>query len=898
MLAPAPGVAAHAAQLRPIRIGAVPKLPPGAQAIGSLPPSTPISATVTLQPSDSAGLAAYAQAVSTPGSSLYHQYLTVAQFAQRFGPAPTQIQAVESAMSAQGLQPGAVSANGLSFGVTAPAATAASAFSTSFERYRLADGSTGYANTQAPSLDSSIAQLVQGVAGLDTLAIPQPVDLQANVTGTIAPAGPSANVAGTAQPCAAASAAGVYTANQIASAYRFSSLYAAGDLGAGATVALYELEPYASSDIAAYQSCYGTHASVTNVQVGNGAGTGSGSGEAALDIEDVIGLAPKASIRVYEGPDTGGGALATLSQMVTDNTAEVLSTSWGICEASAGTSTEAAEATLFAEAETQGQSVFAASGDSGANDCGTGTPAVDDPASQPNVTGVGGTSLPSSTPPAAETVWNSGTHAGGGGVSSQWAQPAYQSGVAVAQSSTACPVSLSCREVPDVSADANPATGYAIYWQGRWRAIGGTSAGAPTWAALTALADASPTCAGARVGFANPALYEAAADGYSGNFDDVTSGNNTLGSVAGFSAGPGYDMASGLGTPVGSALAPALCGDRVTVALPPPQSSPTATSQSLQLDATSSAHTAVAYGAAGLPPGLSINPSTGTISGTTTSPGTWTVTASATDASGAVGDASFTWVITGHPVAPVASAGTTPSGPPPAPNPATSAVRLTRPKQQAGRIGAAARLQIRAGDSAALRLTYGASRLPAGLSINSRTGLISGKPTKPGQVTVSVRATDSRGSSATAGFRWTVAGRPHLTASSLRWAPGGRARLSLSLSAGTDAGAIRRIVIVAPPGSIRFSGRRHDPAPGISARTKSGRRLKATGQLLRGALTVRLGRAGPRDATLRVSVAEISLAPALAAKIAARQSRSVKLTVIVTDAMNVRTRLRVTVPGA
>jgi Pro-kumamolisin, activation domain/Putative Ig domain len=896
MLALTPGVRAHAAGLRPVRIGAMPKLPPGAQALGSLPQSTPISATVILQPSDSAGLAAYAQAVSTPGSSLYHQYLTVAEFAQRFGPTSTQIQAVRSAMSTQGLQPGAVSANGLSFPVTAPAATAASAFSTSFERYRLANGSTGFANTQAPSLESNVAPLVQGIAGLDTLAIPQPIDLQASVTGATVPAGPSATVAGAPQPCAAASAGGVYTANQIASAYRFSNLYAAGDLGAGVTVALYELEPYSATDVASYQSCYGTHAAVTPVKVGNGAGTGSGSGEAALDIEDVIGLAPKTSIHVYEGPDTAGGAYATLAQIVTDNTAEVVSTSWGVCEASVGASTEEAEAALFQEAEIQGQSVFAASGDSGADDCANGTPAVDDPASQPYVTGVGGTSLPSSVPPAAETVWNSNGHAGGGGVSSQWALPTYQTAAAVPQSATACPVSSSCREVPDVSADADPATGYAIYYSGHWHAFGGTSAAAPTWAALAALADASPTCAGARVGFANPALYEAAADGYSGNFDDVTSGNNSFGTVTGFSAGPGYDMASGLGTPVGSALAPALCGDQVTVGSPPPQSSATATSQSLQLDATSSAHTTVTYGAAGLPPGLLINPSTGVISGSPTTPGTWAVSASATDASGSAGDADFTWVITGRAV-PTIATGTASGGSPPAPAPATS-VTLTRPKNQAGRIGAAERLQIKGRDSGALPLTYRATRLPAGLSINARTGLISGKPTKPAQATVSVRVTDSRRSSAATVFRWTVVGRPRVTASSLQRVRGGRARLSLSLSAGTFAATIRRIVIVAPAGTIRFSGRPRRRAPGVSAATKSGRRLKATGQLLRGALAVSLARAGPRGATLRVSVAEISLAPALAARIGRRRSRPLKLTVIVTDARNVRTRLLVAVRGA
>jgi subtilase family serine protease len=404
-----------------------------------------------------------------------------------------------------------------------------------------------------------------------------------NATRHVATGGP--------QPCSAARAAApsqaAYTADQIASAYGFSGLYGAGDQGRGQTVALYELEPYASSDISAYQSCYGTHASVSNVLVDGGAGGGPGQGEAALDIEQVIGLAPQATILVYEGPNSassapGSGYYDTWSTLIAQDRARVISASWGQCETLVPASDAAAEGTLFQEAAAQGQTIFSASGDNGSEDCDHQTGllpdtrlTVDDPSSQPFVSGVGGTTLDSLGPRPSERVWNGGgglggllgtaTGAGGGGQSSFWAMPSYQSGAPsflhVAQSSA--------RETPDVSADADPNTGYLIYWNGSggvsgpsgWQGIGGTSAAAPVWASAIALINASRACAGALVGFANPTLYRAAASSYSQDFNDVTSGNNDFTGTNGgrYAAGPGFDMASGLGTPNASALINALC---------------------------------------------------------------------------------------------------------------------------------------------------------------------------------------------------------------------------------------------------------------------------------------------------------------------------------------------------
>jgi hypothetical protein len=788
-----------------IRIGRAPVVPAGATARGALPRSSVLDATVALQPRDPAALAAYAQAVSTPGSALYHHYLSVAQFAQRFAPGVAAVASVRAALAAQGLHAGPLAANGLSVDITASAGTMSTAFATSFERYRVAGGRTAFANTAAPALPASISGLVQGVIGLDSLQVPHPAGLvkarrgrpEAHASATTAP--------GESPACSAATHGG-YTAAQIAGAYGLSDLYAAGDGGSGTTVALYELEPYSASDVATYQSCYGTATPVTNVAVDGGAGTGAGSGEAALDIEDLIGLVPNTSILVYEGPNLNNGPIDTYRAIITQNRAKVISTSWGLCEPQEG-SAAATENTLFQEAAVQGQTIFAASGDHGVKDCvkgsrGTNSVSVDDPASQPYVTGVGGTSLTAAGPPPSESVWNStwstGSGAGGGGVSILWGQPSYQSGLALPQSALACPGSgTSCREVPDVSADADIVTGYSIYAKGAWSIFGGTSAAAPTWAALAVLANASVACTGKTVGFANPALYQAARNGYSTYFNDVTAGNNSFGGLTGYSAAAGYDMASGLGSPKGEPLAAALCGS------------------------------------------------------------TWT------------------------PPAPAAA-------PTPAPAPV---VTLTHPPAQAARVGKTVRVQLRASDSANQALTYRATGLPAGLSVASTTGLITGNPSRAGKASATITVTDTSGSTAQAAVAWTVAGRPTITGGlSVKR---GRPSLALKVGAGRNAPPIQSIVVV-PSRQIRFAKRARDLARGITVRNGSGHRLKSAAKRRGGDLVIMLRSAAVRSASLRVTVPALTL---IKTKATSRKHHGAavlqSLTVTVTDALSFRTAFSV-----
>jgi hypothetical protein len=592
---------------RSMRVGQAPQRPRGTRVIGSLGRSTRLHVTVVLQPRDPAALARYATDVATPGSGRFHRYLTVNQFASRFGPTPSQLAAVESELRAHGLHPGTPTANHLSIPLSATAASVAQAFSTKLERVELPGGRRAFANTAAPLFSAGVAPFVQNVVGLDNLVLAQPLGLARPNPRDVRRALRANVVTGGPQPCAAASgyatAHGQFTADQLASAYQLSSEYMAGDAGAGQTIGIYELEPNSTSDISAYQACYGTSASVTYRPASDFNQTGAGSGEAALDIEDVIGLAPKANIIVYQGVNGTSDELTLYEQMVSDDTAKVISTSWGLCELGITAANAASENTVFQEAAVQGQSVFAASGDFGSEACGGSNTALsaNDPAAQPYVTGVGGTTLSTLGPPPTQSVWDDSTAShecgggtpcgGGGGISRFWGMPTYQTGApaflnVINSNSSGTPCTASsghyCREVPDVSADADPYTGYVIYFGGAWAGIGGTSAAAPTWAAFAALVNASSGCGGSPVGWINPVLYNAAANSYGTDFSDITSGNNDVKNAHGglYPAGLGFDMASGLGTPIGSALPATLCSAGTikslgTVALPDAGALPT-----------------------------------------------------------------------------------------------------------------------------------------------------------------------------------------------------------------------------------------------------------------------------------------------------------------------------------
>ena len=555
-----------------VAVGAPVAVPQGATAVGPLPPATPLQLDVVLRPRDAAALAAFVDAVSEPTSPDDGRYLGSGEFAARYGPAAATVASLRAGLGALGLETGPTTPDGLLLTASATAGQVSAALHVGLEQYRLATGRLAYTDDRSPLLPSALAAGVVGVSGLSDLSEASPLLARPGAGATAGGAAAPATATGGPMACKAATTAKGrgYTWNQLATAYGFTSAYAAGHLGEGETVGLFELEPYERSDLAGFESCYSlpagaTWGSVDNVPVDGGPGAGTGVGEAILDIEDVLGLAPEADVLVYGAPNTNDGLLDDYDRMVTDDRAQVISTSWGECETTDTTAVMAGEDEIFEEAAAQGQTVLAASGDQGSSDCyephHKETLAVDDPASQPYATGVGGTDLttPGSPPtkPPTERSWT-----GGGGVSRKWAKPAWQSVTGAAPPTGSCSVSPgsttrsgACREVPDVSASADPTYGDVVYLDGRWQLYGGTSAAAPLWAAMAALADEG---CGTGVGFLDPRLY---ALGEAGEVHDVTSGTNDYRDFqpGHYDAGPGYDNATGWGTPDGAGFLADAC---------------------------------------------------------------------------------------------------------------------------------------------------------------------------------------------------------------------------------------------------------------------------------------------------------------------------------------------------
>jgi hypothetical protein len=807
-------------------------LPQGAQVVGALPSpeKEQVQLTVALEPQDPSGLESYATEVSTPSSPLFHHYLSVAQFAQSFGATPTQIATVQSALRAQGVSVGSPMANDLTIPVSGSAAQVEKAFSVTLSQVKLPTGRTAYANDQAPSMQANAAQFVQGVIGLDNVALDEPQQVKKSSLPTFhpteAPSKPtgSANtstaqvITGGPQPCVPAQAAGAeappagagLTADKIATAYQFSSLYGSGDFGAGQTVAVFEEQPFKATDIAAYQACYGTSALVNTINVGGGPGEGE-DGESTLDIEQIIGLAPKANIIVYQARQSANSPAEIISTIVSQDAAKVISSSYGICESLTPAPLIASENTLLQEAATQGQSYFVSSGDSGSEVCSQNKESdheleVLDPANQPFATGVGGTALFSKEGegrapykgegPPSEGVWNDGFKqtgggAGGGGLAKAFAMPSYQSGAAgslgvIKAESSASPSPCGatfCREVPDVSADADAITGYVVFSENKWTVTGGTSASAPLWSALAALTDASPTCRGIPIGFANPALYSIAGSSYLSDFHDVTEAsldgfaNNNPEGTGAYAVGPGYDMATGIGSPIAGALAGSLCA----IAAP------------------------------------------------------------------------------------------------------IFAVGVGNPGTQASTVGTHVSLQIAGSDSGGLPLSYSAAGLPAGLTI-SPSGLISGTPTTAQATTVTVAAGDSKANAGSTAFTWSVAvpiAPPTVSGVSLTGIAKRKAKLKFTVNAGGNAPAFKSIAVKLP-GGLSFSHSPKTLLKGILVKGANGKKVKIKVKVSKGILAITLAKS-VRKATFTLTSPAISVSGNLASKVKHRKIKALNVAVTVTD---------------
>ena len=342
-----------------------------------------------------------------------------------------------------------------------------------------------------------------------------------------------------------------YTPPQIAQAYK----WPAGASGAGQTIGIIELGGgYRQADLTAYFKSLNLPApAITAVSVLGGKNSpstaaNSSDGEVMLDIEVAASVATGAKIVMYFTPNTDQGFAEAISTAVHDSTHKpgVISISWGGPEVTWTAQAMTAMDAACQSAAALGITITVAAGDNGSSDGAKGNN-VDFPASSPHVLSCGGTKLDANgSTIVSEVVWNElaiKDGATGGGVSNFFALPSWQANAKVPAPSG----STGGRGVPDVAGCADPTTGYKVRYDGSPTVLGGTSAVAPLWAGLVAVANQQ---LGTQVGFINPIIYSARA---AATFNDITVGNNGA-----FSAGPGWDACTGLGSPNAAKLIPLL----------------------------------------------------------------------------------------------------------------------------------------------------------------------------------------------------------------------------------------------------------------------------------------------------------------------------------------------------
>lgn len=469
-----------------------------------------------------------------PTDSHYGKYLTSAEFNERFAPTQEEYNKVIDHAKSLGLKVHGLHPNRTLLNVSGSTQTIESAFNLKLHKYALQNGRQFYAPDKNPEVPHSIAASISGIVGLDNHAKRHTYYHQKEMT-TLSSAAPQTFPSGPS---------GGFAPHDLVNAYNLSAVTANG---ANQIIALFELADYQLSDITAYTNYFGLPTpKLKNILVDGGSASGIDA-EVTLDIELAIALAPESEIYVYEGPNSDQGVLDTYNRIATDNLAKQVSTSWGLGEDMVSVQYLQAENAIFQQMAAQGQTIYAAAGDSGAYDDypnnSSRSLVVDDPASQPYIVGVGGTHLAVDTTTGvyqSESVWNDslGYGAGGGGVSTVWPIPAWQSNVSTVYSKTH-------RNVPDVALNADTNTGYAIYYMGQWQIYGGTSCAAPLWAAFTACVNQALTATQQPpLGFANPKLYVIGNGAErTTNFHDVTTGNNFY-----YPSQMGYDNASGWGS--------------------------------------------------------------------------------------------------------------------------------------------------------------------------------------------------------------------------------------------------------------------------------------------------------------------------------------------------------------
>ncbi len=513
---------------------------PGSRVIGPAHPLKRIEVTLLLRPRDAIPQNILLATMSA-GSLGQRPYLTREQLAADHGASSEDIRKVVAFAHANHLAVVETSLARRSIWLAGTVDQMSAAFGVRLEEYDHPGGGTFRGRTGSILIPADLKDIVVGVFGLDNRPQAQSFfRIRTTKSGQ--------------QHQAAATTNTQFTAPQIAHLYDFP----ANLDGTGQCIGIIELGGgFKTADLKAYFSNLGlTTPTVTSVSVDGGSNTPTNNadgpdGEVMLDIEIAGAIAPKAKIVVYFTANTSQGFLDAITQAVHDtvNKPSVISISWGGPESNwTGQAFEQFDQ-AFQAAAAIGITVTVAVGDNGSSDgVDDGQAHVDFPASSPNALACGGTTLNASTTTiSSEVVWNDPNGgATGGGISDQFPVPDYQQNAGIPPSANSS--KNVGRGVPDVAANADPATGYVVRVDGEDAVVGGTSAVAPLWAGLVALLNQS---IGKPVGFLNPTLY--GLDPQSGVFRDITEGNNGA-----YSAGPGWDACSGLGVAFGTKLLEAL----------------------------------------------------------------------------------------------------------------------------------------------------------------------------------------------------------------------------------------------------------------------------------------------------------------------------------------------------
>ncbi|MGA7537384.1 MAG: S53 family peptidase [Steroidobacteraceae bacterium] len=507
---------------------------PDSRALGPADPAERLEVTVVVRPADRQGLRERLQRLAKGERSAGH--LSRAEFARRHGARRADLDAVRDFAEAHGLAVVEEHAGRRALVLAGTVAQFNDAFGVELQHYSH-PGGTYRGRTGPVHVPVELNGIIEAVLGLDDRPQARPhFRLKAG------------NTRRRSRPARAAATA--FTPVQLAALYDFPR----GD-GNGECIAIIELGGgYRPQDIQAYFAKLGLPVpAVAAVSVDHGTNQPTGDpngpdGEVMLDIEVAGAIAPAAALAVYFAPNTDAGFLDAVTSAVHDDVRKpsVVSISWGGPESSWTQQAMSAMDQAFQAAAAMGVTVCVAAGDSGSTDgVNDGSNHVDFPASSDHALACGGTSLQASgTAIVKEVVWNDGdaaSGAGGGGVSTVFALPAWQQGLETSDAQGKRSA-LTRRGVPDVAADADPQTGYEVLVDGTSAVIGGTSAVAPLWAGLIARINA---LAGRQAGFVNPALY-----GQPSALRDITQGNN-----GGFAASPGWDACTGLGTPDGAKVA-------------------------------------------------------------------------------------------------------------------------------------------------------------------------------------------------------------------------------------------------------------------------------------------------------------------------------------------------------